>query len=418
MSKLTPELNLVQGEDPDDTADYLTIGLADSLGILDGLFNSSTGHAHNGAHQGGALQFLDLNVGEDLNVVGASSLHGSVHAYSNLVVDATSTLNSLDVTTTSHLRGLVTMDAGLTITGTISSTGAVSISQDLTVGRDLQVNRNATITGSLTVGSITTGGGGLNVGGNISAQVIYGTRGVFGGYDAGAGWILNVGGNGITSGRWYSRGNGGWYCYDVGDFTFGVPGAANTLVQRDGSGGIQVGGGGGIYWPSGAAGGKPTYVIGQGGDGYFHWYDTNAIGPPLSAWYAMANMTLPALSGGGGTANATLSATAATGGFTVQAQTITVPRNGYYSVAGGFNGSNNTGNSETMNVQVITSGHGAIDSLGVPIKISSFLGGYFSWIGFLNAGETIRVQFSTSFDAISGSGEIIVAFVPVAQYNN
>jgi len=55
MSTLTPELNLVQGEDNDDTADYLTSDLADSLAIIDGLFNNSTGHTHSGAHQGGLL---------------------------------------------------------------------------------------------------------------------------------------------------------------------------------------------------------------------------------------------------------------------------------------------------------------------------------------------------------------------------
>ena len=57
MSTLTPELGLVQAVDADDTADYLTLtaGLAGSLAIVDGLFNSSTGHTHSGAHQGGAL---------------------------------------------------------------------------------------------------------------------------------------------------------------------------------------------------------------------------------------------------------------------------------------------------------------------------------------------------------------------------
>ena len=62
--------------------------------------------------------------------------------------------------------------------------------------------------------------------------------------------------------------------------------------------------------------------------------------------------------------------------------------------------------------------HGTLHSLGVPIKISSFLGGYFSWEGFLNAGEQIHLSFHTSFDAISGSGEILVSFVPIADYPN
>src|SRR5262245_23423550 len=115
MSNLTPELNLVQGVDDDDTADYLTIGLSDSLGIIDGLFNATTGHAHNGAHQGGTLQFLDLTVGEDLTVVGASDLQGSVHAHQNLVVDGLSTLTgavTAGATTASslHVTGTTTLD--------------------------------------------------------------------------------------------------------------------------------------------------------------------------------------------------------------------------------------------------------------------------------------------------------------------
>ena len=77
MTNLTPELNLVQGELDDDTADYLTVGLASSLNILDGMFNATTGHSHNGAHQGGALEFQDLIVGEDLTVQGSLTVSGS-----------------------------------------------------------------------------------------------------------------------------------------------------------------------------------------------------------------------------------------------------------------------------------------------------------------------------------------------------
>lgn len=55
MSDLTGELNLSLAVDDDDTADYLTQALRDSLNTLDGVFNSATGHSHNGAHQGGSL---------------------------------------------------------------------------------------------------------------------------------------------------------------------------------------------------------------------------------------------------------------------------------------------------------------------------------------------------------------------------
>jgi len=57
MSDLTAELNLALAVDNDDQADYLVTdsGLRGSLKTLDGLFNSSVGHTHNGAHQGGVI---------------------------------------------------------------------------------------------------------------------------------------------------------------------------------------------------------------------------------------------------------------------------------------------------------------------------------------------------------------------------
>jgi len=138
MSNLTSELNLWQAVDDDDTADYLTVSLSDSLNILDGLFNASTGHAHNGSHQGGALEFLDLTVGEDLTVIGASDLQGPVHMRSNLTVDGNATvvghtdLTTLDVSGTTLLHGAVTVEGGinglngLTINGALTATGDIT----------------------------------------------------------------------------------------------------------------------------------------------------------------------------------------------------------------------------------------------------------------------------------------------------
>lgn len=134
MSDLSPELNLALAVDDDDTADYLvtTQGLRGNLNVLDGLFNQTTGHAHNGAHQGGALQFQNLLVGQDLTVNGATDLKGAailrqtLHVVGISTMDALVTAQSLDVTTTSHLRGLVTLDAGLTLTGTLTITGPLT----------------------------------------------------------------------------------------------------------------------------------------------------------------------------------------------------------------------------------------------------------------------------------------------------
>jgi hypothetical protein len=77
MSNLTPELNLAQAVDSDDTADYLTLsaGLAGSLAILDGLFNNTSGHTHSGSHQGGVL---GPNAFPDNTFPGARLVDGSV----------------------------------------------------------------------------------------------------------------------------------------------------------------------------------------------------------------------------------------------------------------------------------------------------------------------------------------------------
>jgi hypothetical protein len=79
MSDLTPELNLALAEDEDDTADYLvlTSGLRGSLAIVDGMFSATTGHAHNGAHQGGTL---GPNAFADNSIPGAKLVDASVTA--------------------------------------------------------------------------------------------------------------------------------------------------------------------------------------------------------------------------------------------------------------------------------------------------------------------------------------------------
>lgn len=137
MSNLTPELNLALGVDDDDTADYLTIGLADSLQIVDGLFNQTTGHTHNGSHQGGVLQFLDFTVGENLTVVGASDLKGAVlieqtlHVMGDATFDATLTARNLNVTADSHFIGGVMVDGVVNTAAQPLKVGALTTAGDV-----------------------------------------------------------------------------------------------------------------------------------------------------------------------------------------------------------------------------------------------------------------------------------------------
>jgi hypothetical protein len=216
MSTLTPELNLVQAVDDDDTADYLTLtnGLKGSLAILDGLFNSSTGHTHNGAHQGGALQFQNLTVGANLTVVGSSTFQGSV-----------------------------TCQSTLTVTGVVNSASTFQVGQDLSVGRDLSVTRNATITGTLTSGAHTATGLTINGAGSITGNLSVGgllapARVTVAGIDYGAGYGLATS-TGIAQTFWYQRGNGAIRCWDNQDFTFSTTNTGNALVQRDANGAIS-----------------------------------------------------------------------------------------------------------------------------------------------------------------------------------
>ena len=143
MVELTPELNLIKGQDPDDTADYLTISLADSLDIIDGLFSQSTGHNHNGAHQGGNLVFQDVTIGGNLTVTGALVAQGAATFQSTLLatgaVTLQSTLNVTGLTTLAAVNansltvsGVLNANAGLT-TSTLTTTGRITSGSDVVI---------------------------------------------------------------------------------------------------------------------------------------------------------------------------------------------------------------------------------------------------------------------------------------------
>jgi hypothetical protein len=221
MPDLTPELNLNLALDDDDTADYLTVNLSDSLTVLDGMFNASTGHAHNGSHQGGALEFLDLLVGEDLTVVGQTDLKGPALLESNLHVIGTSTLD-----------GATTVGSTLRVTGAATLVAGLSVGTDLTVTRDLTVGRNQTIAGTLGVTGAVVAAVGLTSGGTIRAnagQIV--APNTLGGFasrnaantadatmlwmDAGNATVMMAGASNVI--RWVNSGNSVQYGqYDAG----------------------------------------------------------------------------------------------------------------------------------------------------------------------------------------------------------
>jgi len=82
MPDLTTELNLALATDNDDQADYLDLdtgpSLRTSLKTVDGLFNTTTGHTHNGAHQGGPINSITPGAIPDGSVTAAKLAPGTL----------------------------------------------------------------------------------------------------------------------------------------------------------------------------------------------------------------------------------------------------------------------------------------------------------------------------------------------------
>jgi hypothetical protein len=115
MSGLTSELALGTAVGGDDTANYLTITLASALNTIDGEFSSTTGHNHNGAHQGGALVFGVLSTTSIQFANGAT--------LGPFATGTTLRFQSINVT---H-SGNISADGNATITGTLGVTGATAL---------------------------------------------------------------------------------------------------------------------------------------------------------------------------------------------------------------------------------------------------------------------------------------------------
>lgn len=82
MPDLTTELNLALANDNDDQADYLDLdtgpSLRTSLKTVDGLFNTGTGHTHNGAHQGGTIGLVPIGAIPDGSITSAKIANGTI----------------------------------------------------------------------------------------------------------------------------------------------------------------------------------------------------------------------------------------------------------------------------------------------------------------------------------------------------
>jgi hypothetical protein len=78
MSGSTTELNLKTAVDSDDTADYLTLSLADSLRTVDALYNNVTGHTHSGVHQGGPIASIPAGAIADGSITSVKIADGTI----------------------------------------------------------------------------------------------------------------------------------------------------------------------------------------------------------------------------------------------------------------------------------------------------------------------------------------------------
>jgi len=123
MPDLTTELNLALATDNDDQADYLDLdtgaSLRTSLRTIDGLFNTATGHTHNGAHQGGSIGSIPASAIPDGSITSAKIADSGI-ATVDLADGAVTTpkiATGVTLTTPTITGPTIT---GPTITGTVA----------------------------------------------------------------------------------------------------------------------------------------------------------------------------------------------------------------------------------------------------------------------------------------------------------
>lgn len=190
------------------------------------------------------------------------------------------------ITGTLLVSGATTLQSTLAVTGLATFTGGITTGAGgLTVG-NTQINGTLNVTGATVLAGVATAGSTLHVNGVINANA-----------------NMNLPGGASITGLRYTMqggasviGNGGDRVrllnhldvdYDVVvgrnhqvNGSLNVNANINNPWLASQGGVVSVAAGAPIYWPSAGVGGRPTYVIGQANDGYFHWYAANSIGPP------------------------------------------------------------------------------------------------------------------------------------------
>jgi len=129
MPDLTTELNLALATDNDDQADYLDLdtgaSLRTSLRTIDGLFNTATGHTHNGAHQGGSIGSIPASAIPDGSITSAKIADSGIATVDLADGAVTTPKIATGVTLTTPVLNTPTINSP-TLAGTIAGGGIFS----------------------------------------------------------------------------------------------------------------------------------------------------------------------------------------------------------------------------------------------------------------------------------------------------
>ena len=209
MAGTTTELALSTAVDTDDTADYLTLNLANSLRTIDALFNNVTGHTHASAHQGGPIAATSLKGPMDFPDWFRSTGHTTAYASTGVGIEmyfngTQGVIQSYNRATAGFAPTLiwgstitigitgspsigiaadqtVTLAGGLVVNGagTMNSTFAVAGATNLTGTLTCNAITNTTLTASGTItGGVVNSNGSMNATGTITGGTVNSSGGM------------------------------------------------------------------------------------------------------------------------------------------------------------------------------------------------------------------------------------------------
>jgi hypothetical protein len=150
----TPELNLKTAVDADDTADYLTLSLADSLRTVDALYNNVTGHTHSGIHQGGPIASVPASALADGSITSVKIADGAIVTL-DLADGAVTTPKIAANAATQRVYAIFGTAISVTNSGNVDSGDSITITTQ--AGSDLLVMARFPVVMSATSSAVVGG---------------------------------------------------------------------------------------------------------------------------------------------------------------------------------------------------------------------------------------------------------------------